>query len=298
MHWKISAPTYTTPQMESVAMFAKFRPEPRLARIRGFTGLCNSVCNPINPKIGGIGVQTIFNTGENPMKKSILTPAVIVISMMIFPSNANAQFWLDIVRGLAGVVGSAIKEQSKPPAQKTTAPAPRQAAEPSAPATPEAINAALDSLVAACKRISEKVPCAVGRGVGTNPGTALESAQDKALIAMAKSMGAYVKSNAETIERTLETDDDYKSGEEKITVSTISVEQEVKNTQVYLTYTHKIKKGSKELDEVFLVLVMDKALFERALTETSRGNPLSQQIINESTKSVASFIKSVFKKKK
>jgi len=25
MHWKISAPTYTTPQMESVAMFAKFR---------------------------------------------------------------------------------------------------------------------------------------------------------------------------------------------------------------------------------------------------------------------------------
>jgi len=24
-----------------------------------FSGLCNNMCNPANPKIGGIGVQTI-----------------------------------------------------------------------------------------------------------------------------------------------------------------------------------------------------------------------------------------------
>lgn len=229
---------------------------------------------------------------------------IFIFSMMIATSNANA-FWLEVIQGLAGIVGGVVKEQAKTSVQKTAAPASKAqstaqspSAEPATPPTPEAINAALDSLVAACKKISEKVPCAVGRGTGTNPGTALESAQDKALIAMAKSMGAYVKSNAEIIEKTLETDDDYKSSEEKITVSTISVEQEVKNTQVYLTYTHKIKKGSKELDEVFLVLVMDKFLFERALAETSQGRPLSQQIINESTKSVASFIKDFFRKKK
>jgi len=235
------------------------------------------------------------------MKKSMLSPAIIVISMMLFPANASA-FWLDIIQGLAGIVGGVVKEQAKTSVQKSAAPAknnsPSPAAEPATPPTPEAINAALDSLVAACKKISEKVPCAVGRGTGTNPGTALESAQDKAIIAMAKSMGAYVSSNSENIQKTLETDDDYKQSEEKITVSKISVEQEVKNTQVYLTYTHKIKKGSKELDEVFLVLVMDKALFDRALTETSTGNPLSQQIINASTKSVASFIKEFFRGKK
>jgi len=224
---------------------------------------------------------------------------------MIFTANANA-FWLDIVQGLAGVVGGVIKEQAKTSVQKSTAPAsntasnpaPSQTAEPATPPTPEAINAALDSLVAACKKISEKVPCAVGRGVGTDPGSALEDAQDEALIAMAKSMGVFVKSNTDKIQRTLETDDDYKQSKEKITVSSISVEQEVKNTQVYLTYTHKIKKGSKELNEVFLVLVMDKSIFDRALTEISKGNPLSEQIINESTKSVASFIKDFFRKKK
>ena len=32
--------------------------EPRLVRIRGFTGLCNSRCYPVNPKIRGIKVQT------------------------------------------------------------------------------------------------------------------------------------------------------------------------------------------------------------------------------------------------
>ena len=232
------------------------------------------------------------------MKKSMLSPAIIVISMMIFPANANA-FWLDIIQSLAGVVGGVIKEQAKTSVQKSAAPAKNNSPSPAAePATPESINAALDSLVAACKKISEKVPCAVGRGTGTNPGTALESAQDKAIIAMAKSMGAYVSSNAENIQRTLETDDDYKQSEEKITVSKISVEQEVKNTQVYLTYTHKIKKGSKELDEVFLVLVMDKALFDRALTETSKGNTLGQQIISESTKSFATFIKDNFIRKR
>jgi hypothetical protein len=228
-----------------------------------------------------------------PIKR--LPIAVFIFSIMLFPLNANA-FWLDIVKSLASVVTGGIKEQTKATVQKNAAPV--SVPSPSVDlASPENVNAALDSLVAVCRRISEKVPCAVGRGTGTNPGSALEAAHDKAIIAMGKSLGAYVSSNAEIIEKTLETDDDYKSSEEKITVSKISVEQEVKNTQVYLTYTHKIKKGSKELDEVFLVLVMDKALFERALAEASQGKPVSQQIIGESVKSVASFIKGIFIKK-
>jgi hypothetical protein len=238
--------------------------------------------------------------GEKPMKKSILTPAILAISMMIFPANANA-FWLDIIKSLAIGVSTVVKEQSqtKTSVQKTAPPVSNAAApEPSTPPTPENINAALDSLVAACKKISEKVPCAVGRGIGSNPGTALEDAQEDAIVKMARAMGTYVKSNTESIKKTLETDDDYQSSREKIAIENIVIEQEVKNTQIYLTHTHKIKKGSKELDEVFLVLVMDKALFERALAETSQGKSLSMQIINESTKSVASFIKNTAIKKK
>jgi hypothetical protein len=272
----------------------------------------NGGVNPPSPVFPEVwkGKQT-NGKGEKPMRnknrfatvKSGSFLAAITLSMMMLASNANA-FWLDIVKTLAtGIIG-AVKEQTQTKAsvQKSAAPASNTASnaapEPSTPATPESINAALDSLVAACKRISEKVPCAVGRGIGSNPGTALEDAHEDAIIKMAKSMGAYVKGNTEIIKKTLETDDDYQSSKEKITVENIAFEQEVKNTQMYLTHTHKVKKGSRELDEVFLVLVMDTALFERALTETSQGSPLSQQIINESTKSVATFIKDILKKKK
>jgi len=45
--------------------------EPRFARISGFSGLFNTRCYPVNPLIGGIGVQTLCNSVCYPVNPQI-----------------------------------------------------------------------------------------------------------------------------------------------------------------------------------------------------------------------------------
>jgi predicted lipid-binding transport protein (Tim44 family) len=242
--------------------------------------------------------------------------AVVIISMMAFTSNANAG-WLDIIKGIVGgVFGTAAtppvlpqnaqqqqaqqaqpaapaKQSAAPAASPAPAPAPAQSAAPS-----EAdIAAALDSLNAVCKKVSSKIPCAVGIGRGGTAGSALEDANEKSIVAIARSMNAFVKSNSKEIYKKIDDDDDFEESTSKERVTELTVEQEVKGSQTYLTYTRQVKKGNKMIYEVVEVRVLNANIFEKALAESSQGKPLGQQIIDESINGFVSQIKKSFGKR-
>jgi len=230
------------------------------------------------------------------MKKPIFTSAILIISMMIFPANANA-FWLDIVKSLAGaVVGGAINDQAKTPVQKSAAPS--QAATPAAPPTQDEIIAALDKLTTECQNLSKKgFPCAIAEGRGTTRGNALKVANTRSIAEMAKSMNAFVEGSGNDIFKQIQEDGvpiDKNDFDEKMT---LTVKSEVAGSQSYLTYTYIEEKNGKTIYVVNELRILNAALFEKALDDAANGKPISQQILDEAKKGIANKVKSLLIKK-
>jgi hypothetical protein len=240
------------------------------------------------------------------MAKKMPFFAVVIYSAMMFPSHASAG-WLDIIKGLvAGVVAPSMAQQpaqAQQPVQVHIATAPASAAnapqasgEASAP-TEEQAKAALDSLTAVCKKVSSSIPCGIGIGRGGSLGSALEDANDKSITAIARSMSSFVNSNSKEIYKKIDDDDNFEESTNKTRVTELTVEQEVKGSQTYLTYTHQVKKGNKLIYEIIEVRVLNPDLFEKALTVSSQGKPIGQQLIDESINGFVSKIKKSFGKK-
>jgi len=231
------------------------------------------------------------------MKKSMLAPAILIFSMLLFPANANAQFWLDIIKGLAtGVAGGIAKEQAKTSAQKSAAPS--QAATPAAPPTQDEIIAALDKLTTECQNLSKKgFPCAIAEGRGTTRGNALKVANSRSIAEMAKSMNSFVEGSSNDIFQQIQEDGvpiDRNDFDEKMT---LTVRSEVAGSQSYLTHTYTEEKNGKTIYVVNELRILNAALFEKALDDAANGKPISQQILDETKKGIANKIKSLLRKK-
>jgi hypothetical protein len=240
------------------------------------------------------------------MKKSMLTPAILVISMMIFPSNANANiFWLDIVRAAAKGLINIVKDASKSsPGIKTqasnqaSAPAPNTA--PAVEPTEQELMAAFDSLGRHCREFSKQgLPCGMHTAKSTlSPGNALEIANTRADGELAKAMEQFVKLNAEDILKQSE-DDDGNSSESTEFKRTLEVtaSQELRGAQTYITYSRVTKNDKgKDVYQVWVVRVLDAGIFERALGESSQGKSIGK-VIGEFVTGFASKIKGSAKKK-
>jgi len=239
------------------------------------------------------------------MKKSMLTPAIIVISMMMLPVNANA-FWLDIVKEF---VSGAIKVMVVPKSAKALSPAPKPSsnaaneAPKSGEHRPEDILAALERLNSICgQEFADKVPCAVGIGKNFNMSSAQKEAAANARVELANVMGTYVEANADLDESKAEDNEGVlQVANSYIGSAKLTTKQFVVGAQQYLSYTYideeatEINKGRK----VYLttvVMVMNKDLFKKALEEAGKDKPLSEQIIRESRKGVVAVVKNAISK--
>ncbi|GBU23723.1 hypothetical protein R83H12_00340 [Fibrobacteria bacterium R8-3-H12] len=242
------------------------------------------------------------------MKKSKLTPAIIIISLMMSPINANAGvFWLDIVKEFVtggiktivmpknaakGITAAAPATESKPQASKAEA-------QPS----PEDILGALSKLESLCAQdFASNIPCSIGIGKGLSISMARDKAIAKARVEMANSMGTYVKNNA-ALAAASDIDEDgiIKEAESYISSAKLSTEQLVSGAQQYLSYTYideeatEINKG-RTVYVTTVLMVMNKDLFKQALEETGKGKPLSEYVIRESRKGIVAIVKNAMKK--
>ncbi|MCL1967720.1 MAG: hypothetical protein FWF67_07530 [Fibromonadales bacterium] len=234
------------------------------------------------------------------MKKSTLMPVILTISMMVFPSSANA-FWLDIVKefvsgGIKTIVipkaakGLNTSAENKPAPSPASVQAPRSGAQ----YTPEEIFAALGKLEEICgQEFVRHIPCAVGTGENFSIGDAREEAIAKARVELAKNMGTYVEAQAK-----LESSKSKNQGILTVTNSyisnaTLTTEQFVIGAQQYLSYTYIDEKLSEingqRVYVTTVVMVMNSELFEKALEYEAKGKPLSEQIINESKKGIVAI---------
>jgi hypothetical protein len=230
------------------------------------------------------------------MKKSTLAPAILTLSMMLSPSNANA-FWLDIVKSLASGIFGTVKEQTKTSVQKSTA-VPASNASSGTPPTQDEIIAALDKLTTECQNLSAKgFPCAIAEGRGTTRGNALKVANTRSIQEMAKSMNSFVEGSANDIFAQIQEDGMVTDRNEFDEKMTLTVRSEVAGSQTYLTYTYTEEKGGKTVYVVYELRILNAALFEKALGDAAQGKPLSQQVLDEARRGVADKIKSLLKKK-
>jgi len=241
------------------------------------------------------------------MKKSILTPAILICSMMILPVNANAVVWLDIVKEfVAGGIKTIVmpKKVTNPvaaeskPATKPASEAPKSGMEP----TPENIYEALNKLNNVCMEIGKHVPCSIGEGRGLSTGMARDKALAKARIEMANTMGTYVESNAKVdAQSDMDEAGVFKETENFLTNGKLKTEQFVSGAQQYMSYTY-IDEAGTELNKgrsvyvTTVVMVMNPELFSKALEDVSKDKPLSEQIIKESKKGIVSILRTAIKK--
>jgi len=237
------------------------------------------------------------------MKKSMLTPAIIAISMMMSPVNANA-FWLDFIKaaakGLVSVVASSPSvNKIQDSGNKAQAPAPAKAADAKVEVTEKELMAAFDSLSRHCKELSRQgLPCGMHTAKSTlSPGNALEIANTRADGELAKAVGQFVKTKSEDILKQTEDSEgnSSESAEFKRTLE-VAAEQQLSGAQTYISYSYVTKNDKgKDVYNVWVVRVLDLNLFERALAESSQGKPFGQ-IISEFVKGFASKVKSSLKK--
>jgi len=241
------------------------------------------------------------------MKKSMLTPAILIFSMMVFPANANAALWLDIVKEF--VVGG-IKTVVMPKADKSltataeSKPAPTTAPAASGSRSPEEIFAALDRLNSICgQEFVNSVPCAVGTGKNFDIGKACKEAKAYAIEGLAENMGTYVESTAEL----KDTKDEDPEGVLKVTgtyvaEAKLSTKQLVTGAQQYFCYAYKDEEAT-EINKgrtVYIatsVVVMNKDLFGKALEDAANEKPVSKQIIKEARKGIVAIAKEALKGK-
>jgi len=247
------------------------------------------------------------------MRNRKLTPAIFIISMMMFPASANA-FWLDIVKefvsgGIKTVVMPksaktvASVAESKPTAT-TSAPATAEAPKSGTKHTPEEIYEALGRLENICmEEFVRHIPCAVGMEKSFSMGTARDKASAKARLELAKNMGTYIDANTEFSDKSEEDEAGVlKEASAYIAEAKLTTKQLVSGAQQYLSYTYideeatEINKG-RTVYVTTVVMVLNKELWAKALEDAAKEKPLSEQIIKESKKGVATIIRNVLKKK-
>ncbi|MDR2594123.1 MAG: hypothetical protein LBC87_05065 [Fibromonadaceae bacterium] len=244
--------------------------------------------------------------GEKPMKKSVLAPAILIISMMMFPANANA-FWLDVVKefvsgGIKTIVmpkriTTAIAESKSVPATEAKKSGEQQP-------TPEDIYQALSKLESICNQeFANNIPCSIGIGKGLSVGMARDKAVAKARVELANTMGTYVKNNAQLDAKSnMDEEGIFKEAESYLAKSELSTEQFVSGAQQYLSYTYideeatQLNKG-KTVYVTTVVMVINKELFGKGLEDVGKEKPLSEQIIRESKKGVIALVRNIIKKK-
>jgi len=244
------------------------------------------------------------------MAKKMPFLAAIVCSIMMFPTNASAAFWLDIVKEF---VAGGIKTIVMPKAAKITAAAESKSAQKSSPAheapkpsaqpNPEEIFAALNKLEIICmQEFVEKVPCAIGSGKNFSIGQARNEAIANARVELANNMGTYVEAQA-NLDDTKSEDPDgiLKVTSSYIANATLKTQQFVSGAQQYLSYTYideeATEKNGRTVYITTVVMVMNKDLFAKALEEEGKGKSLSEQIIKESRKGIVAIVKNVIEKK-
>ncbi|MDR2555541.1 MAG: hypothetical protein LBC64_08960 [Fibromonadaceae bacterium] len=241
------------------------------------------------------------------MKSNKTFLAIFVLSLMISPINANA-FWLDIVKefvtgGIKTIVmpkkiTAATLAESKP-AQAPAEPAQKSSEQP----TPEDIYQALSRLEAICNQdFANNIPCSVGIGKGLSVAMARDKAVAKARVELANTMGTFVKNNAQLDAKSnMDEDGIFKEAESYLAKAKLSTEQLVVGAQQYLSYTYideeatQLNKG-KTVYVTTVVMVINKELFGKALEETAKEKPLSEQIIKESKKGIIAFVKNIVNK--
>jgi len=243
------------------------------------------------------------------MKKSFLTPAIIACSLMILPSNANAAFWLDIVKefisgGVKTVVmpASAKKPNALADSKKASSGGSAQAPKTGAQPSPEEIFDALSKLDQICsQKLNEHIPCAIGTGENFSIGDAREEATDNAIATLAKSMGTQVEAESK-IDKSKSKDPDgvFKIMNSYIQEKKLTTNQLVSGAQQYLSYTyideHLTNVNNQTVYVTTVVMVMDAKLFGKALESEAKGKPLSEELINESKKGLISVFKNFIKK--
>jgi len=239
------------------------------------------------------------------MKKTVLTPAILIISMMILPANASV-FWLDIVKEfVAGGIKTIVmpKKITNPLTATESKPTATEALKSSADPTPQDIYDALSKLNNVCQEIGKHVPCSIGEGRGLSTGMARDKALAKARIEMANNMGTYVKNNV-NVDAQSDMDEAgvFKETENFLTKGELKTEQLVSGAQQYMSYTYideagtELNKG-KSVYVTTVVMVMNPEIFSKALGEVSKNNSLSEQIIRESRKGMVSIFRTAIKKK-
>jgi len=241
------------------------------------------------------------------MKKSMLTPAIIICSMMALTSNANAALWLDVIKEfvVGGVKTIVMPKAVKNPLadNKSAQPAKPVAENPNAKAdpTPQDILDALRKLENVCTDIGTKVPCSIGEGRALSSGMARDKALAKARIEIANTMGTYVDNNVEMGAQSDEENGVYKDVQTYIQSGKLKTQQLVSGAQQYMSYTYideedTEKNNGKSVYVTTVVMVMNKDLFKQALEDVAKDKPLGEQIINESKKGILTIFKNAIKK--
>jgi len=236
------------------------------------------------------------------MRKRKLTLAILIISMIVFPVNANA-FWLDIVKEF---VAGGIKTIVIPKKVTTAVAESKPAAETpkSSEPTPEDIYQALSKLESICNQeFANNIPCSIGIGKGLSVSMSRDKAVAKARIELANIMGTYVKNNAQLDAKSnMDEDGIFKEAEGYLAKSELNTEQLVTGSQQYLSYTYideeatQLNKG-KTVYVTTVVMVINKELFGKALEDVAKEKPLNEQLIKESKKGVIALVRNVLKKK-
>jgi len=231
--------------------------------------------------------------------------AIFVFSMIMSTANAEAAFWLDIVKEfVAGGIKTVVMPKNvvkgiAPTVAESKPAATKADAQPS----PEDILGALSKLESLCTQdFADNIPCSIGIGKGLSISMARDKALAKARVEMANAMGVYVRNNAALSAKSdIDEDGIIKEAEGYLASAKLTTEQLVAGAHQYLSYTYideeatEINKG-KTVYVTTVLMVMNKEVFRQALDEVGKEKPLSEQIIKESKKGIVAIVKNAMKR--
>jgi len=229
------------------------------------------------------------------MSKKMPFFAIVFCSITMLFSNASAA-WLtfDIIKGLAsGLISGVVKVLKT----DNTTPVAKNAAKPDMPTDAEILES-VEKVETICGKFADQgLPCAVGYGASklTNgKGKAKDNALADARKKLASSIETVVSLNrTEIYGQSEELEDDNRKQSEGMNIAdttTLRVSNvAVKGSQEYLT----VWRYDGETYWATTVVVLNNALFEKALEKGVKGEPLSKQFIAEGLQ----IIKNIAKKK-
>jgi len=239
--------------------------------------------------------------------KGFLSPAVLAICFTVmFPSYASANVW-DLLGIVKYVAGKIILPQAKSSSSVKTTATPDKNPQastasnvPSTPPTQEEIIAMLDRLTTECKNLSTQgFPCAIGEGRGTTRGSAAEEASARAIYAMGQSMNAFVKGKADGIRKKI-IEDGFPLEEDTFNSKMeVAVDNTVSSSQIYMTYTYTEQRERNGKPVTVYVVnelrILNAALFENALEDISKGQPVRKSVFDKVTDGIIDTVKKLLK---